>query len=174
MDFIQVAIPYSEILNNPQIQQLAIAAVLGGAKVQGTTTGVTTYGNIANDNNTYEMLTYQVLTYVISLGGEIYNYQSYIGVDLTSNVPNYIRDYQTISEDGVQPVTWEQWLAVGQTSITVDGITYISGYSHYSGYSAEAKPAKHLTGTELVALIADGYTVLNKEEFTAAMPTNPI
>lgn len=174
MDFVQVNIPYSEVLSNPQIQQLAIAAVLGGAKVDGTTNGITSYINISNNSNTYDMLTYAVVAYIVSLGGEVYNYQSYIAVDLDANVPSYIRDYEVTTADELgtettNPVTWREWLAVGQSSTNIEGVDYISGFAHYSGFKSSEKPQKHLTGTELSALIASGYNVLNKEVFSSML-----
>lgn len=156
MNHIKVEIPYSEVLNNPQIQSLALSAVLGGGSVEGTTNGITTYNKISNNENTYALLTYDVIAYIVSLGGEVYNYQSYIEVDLNEKVPNYIR--------GSNELTWNEWLAQGQTPIEVDGKTYINGYAHYSGFKTSEKHLKHLTGTELTALINDGYTVLNKAQ----------
>lgn len=170
MDFIRVDIPYSEVLNNAQIQQLAIASVLGGGKVVGTTDGMTTYSNISNNQNTYALLTYDVVAYIISLGGEVYNYQSYIVVDLTANVPSYIRDNSVTDLEGNETaITWEQWLANGQSGIVVDGKIYISGYAHYSGFKSSEKLQKHLTGTELTALRMNGFEVINKEDFKALL-----
>jgi hypothetical protein len=157
MDFVQIEIPFLELTSNSQIQGLALAAVLGGAKAVGTVDGLTTYTAISNNDNTYQILTYTVVAYIVSLGGQVLNYQSFIEVDLTDNVPSYIRDF-----DGV---TWGEWVHQNSNTITIDSKTYISGYSHYAGFRSSEKPEKHLTGTELSALIADGYNVLNKAQF---------
>ncbi len=166
MDFVEIKIPFSEITSNSQIQGLALAAVLGGAKAVGTVDGLTTYTAIGNNDNTYQMLTYAVVAYIVSLGGQVLNYQSFIEVDLTDDVPNYIRDFETIDFAGqVVNLTWQDWIHQNSNTITINSKTYISGYSHYAGFRSSEKPEKHLTGTELSALIADGYNVLNKVEF---------
>jgi hypothetical protein len=166
MDFVQIEIPFSELTSNSQIQGLALAAVLGGAKAVGTVDGLTTYTAISNNNNTYQILTYAVVAYIVSLGGQVLNYQSYIEVNLTDDVPNYIRDFETISLDEiVVKLTWQDWIHPNSNTITIDSKTYISGYSHYAGFRSSEKPEKHLNGTELSALIADGYNVLNKAQF---------
>jgi hypothetical protein len=166
MDFVQIEIPFSELTSNSQIQGLALAAVLGGAKAVGTVDGLTTYTAISNNNNTYQILTYAVVAYIVSLGGQVLNYQSYIEVDLADDVPSYIRDFETISLDEVVVnLTWGEWVHANSNTITIDSKTYISGYSHYAGFRSSEKPEKHLNGTELSALIANGYNVLNKVEF---------
>jgi hypothetical protein len=166
MDFVQIEIPFPELTSNSQIQGLALAAVLGGAKAVGTVDGLTTYTAISNNDNTYQILTYTVVAYIVSLGGQVLNYQSFIEVDLTDDVPSYIRDFETINlDDVVVNLTWQDWIHQNSNTITIDNKTYISGYSHYAGFRSSEKPEKHLNGTELSALIADGYNVLNKVEF---------
>jgi hypothetical protein len=166
MDFVEIKIPFSEITSNAQIQTLAVKAILGGAKAVGTIGGLTTYSAISNNDNTYQILTYSVVAYIVSLGGQVLNYQSFIEVDLTDDVPSYIRDFETISLDEVVVnLTWQDWIHANSNTITIDSKTYISGYSHYAGFRSSEKPQKHLNGTELSALIADGYNVLNKVEF---------
>jgi hypothetical protein len=106
------------------------------------------------------------VAYIVSLGGQVLNYQSFIEVDLTDDVPSYIRDFETMGLDGVVVnLTWQDWIHPNSNTITIDSKTYISGYSHYAGFRSSEKPQKHLNGTELSALIADGYNVLNKVEF---------
>jgi len=166
MDFVEIKIPFSEITSNAQIQTLAVKAILGGAKAVNTVDDLTTYSAISNNDNTYQILTYSVVAYIVSLGGQVLNYQSYIEVDLTNDVPSYIRDFETISLDEVVVnLTWQDWVHANSNIITIDSKTYISGYSHYAGFRSSEKPQKHLNGTELSALIADGYNVLNKVEF---------
>jgi hypothetical protein len=166
MDFVEIKIPFSEITSNAQIQTLAVKAVLGGAKPVNTVDGLTTYSAISNNDNTYQILTFDVVAYIVSLGGQVLNYQSFIEVDLTDDVPSYIRDFETINLDGVVVnLTWQDWVHANSNTITIDSKTYISGYSHYAGFRSSEKPQKHLNGTELSALIAEGYNVLNKVEF---------
>jgi hypothetical protein len=147
---------------------LAIGAVIGGAKPQGTALGVTTFDNIGNNLTTYNMLTYAVVADIIAASGEVLNYQSYIKVVLTDDVPAYIRDYQTIDNQEVT-LTWADWIHANNPAIEIDGEFWISGYAHYAGFRSSEKPEKHLTGTELTALIAGGYTVINKVAFNALL-----
>jgi len=166
MDFVEIKIPFSEITSNAQIQTLAVKAILGGAKAVNTVDGLTTYSAISNNENTYQILNFDVVAYIVSLGGQVLNYQSFIEVDLTDDVPSYIRDFETINlDDVVVNLTWQDWIHPNGNTITIDSKTYISGYSHYAGFRSSEKPEKHLNGTELSALIADGYNVLNKVEF---------
>lgn len=179
MDFIKILIPYSEVLNNAQIQPLAIAALLGGAKSEGTTNGVTTYSNISNNSNTYNLLTYDAISYIVSLGGNVFNYQSFIKINLSDEIPSpinigteespnmiNIRDYEYEDENGIMVSnTWGSWLSPNQSPIEINGEYYISGYAHYSGFKSEEKSIKHLDGRELFLLKTMGYTILNKQQF---------
>tara|TARA_R110000787_G_scaffold599_1_gene2222 strand:+ start:952 stop:1518 length:567 start_codon:yes stop_codon:yes gene_type:complete len=180
MDFIKIIIPYKEILNNEQIQSLALSALLGGASVISTVDGVSTYTGIGNNTNTYELLSYGVIDYIVSLGGNALNYQSYIKVVLTNEIPNNvnvgteenpnilsIRDFEYEDIDGtLNTHTWQSWVANSQLVIEVNGEHYISGYSHYSGFKSKDKPKKHLDGKELFLLRSLGYTILNKQQFS--------
>jgi len=166
MDFVQIEIPFLELTTNEQIKTLAVTSIIGGAKVTGTKNGLTTYTGISNNSNTYSLLTYNVVAYIVSLGGQVLNYQSYIEIDLTDNVPSYIRDFETVNEAGeTVNLKWSEWIHINQPPITIDEKIYMSGFSHYAGFRSEEKPLKHLNGTELSALIAGGYNVLNKEQF---------
>jgi hypothetical protein len=89
------------------------------------------------------------------------NYQSYIKVVLTDDVPACIRDFTGL--------TWADWIHANQPAIEIDGEFWVSGYAHYAGFRSIEKPEKHLTGTELTALIAGGYTVINKVAFNALL-----
>lgn len=173
MDFVKVVIPYDKVLSDAQIQQLAVASVLGGAKVEATVNGETTYSNISNNANTYNMLTFDVVAYIISLGGNVINYQSYIEIDLTANVPNFIRDFEVLDFEGnATNLTWAEWINSNQSAIEINGKHYISGYAHYAGFKSSEKPNKHLDGKELTALRVAGYAVLNKAEFVTLQNNN--
>lgn len=166
MDFIQIEIPSDLLDTDAIIDALSISAIKRGANPYEGENNKTIFPNITNTESSYAKLTYDAVAYIVSLGGEVLNYQSYIEVDLTANVPSYIRDYQ--DSDG-NNLTWAEWLATGQSSTEIGGKTYISGYAHYSGFKASEKAEKHLTGTELTALRLNNYTVLNKSQFNDLM-----
>jgi hypothetical protein len=173
MDFVVIKIPFAELVTNEVIQQLAVAALLGGAKAVGTVNGLTTYTGISNNDNTYAILDREAVAYIVSLGGEVLNYQSFIKVDLEENVPSFIRDFETTNEEGETiNLKWGNWIHTNKPATIILGDTYISGYARNAGFRAKDKPQMHLTGTELGALIDAGFTVLNKNEFITLLKEN--
>ncbi len=185
MNFVQIQIPYSAILNDEVLKTTAISAILGGTDIDNTTNGVTTLTGMKNDVLTYSMLPYlpnpnhptlavehQVtIKKIVEVGGDIFNYQSYIKIEPTNLIPlgldeggnsiEVIRDSYT---NQVQ-VTWQEWLATQTNLITIGNDVWISGYAHYTGFKESQRVSSHLTGKELLFLINEGYTVLNKSDF---------
>lgn len=164
MDYIEIDIPFKEIKKNPHIKDLVFLAIAGGASRQGTQNGLTKFANISNNENTYEELNFKrnesgisSIGLVIMLGGEVYNYNCYIKIDLSENVPKYIRGRGT----------WKEWIHENQSATEIDGAFYISSTAHYAGFKTSEKIDKALKGSELIGLINDGYTVLNKVEYKA-------
>jgi hypothetical protein len=166
MDYVVIKIPSIELLTNQLIINLSSKSLSLGARVEGSEGGVTTYGNIGNHGLTYSILTYSVVKDIIDLGGNVLNYRSFIEVDLDANVPSYIREFEVIDEDGETiNLSWGDWVHTNQPPALIDGKYYISGYGRYAGFSSLDKPKMHLDGIELCSLIADGYNVLNKDQF---------
>jgi hypothetical protein len=166
MTYIIIKIPSLQLLVNEFIADLSNKSRSLGATVQGSENGITTYGNIGNNALTYSLLTYDVVKSIVDLGGNVLNYQSYIEVDLSANVPTYIRGSQETDIDGViTNNTWQEWLHPNQPVITLDNKTYVSGFGNTAGFKTADSYLHHLDGIELTALVADEYVLLNKNEF---------
>lgn len=166
MDSIKISIPFTEIVTNPNIQNLAMSSLMLGAIVEETENGFTTYTRIKNNNTTYSVLTFNTCAYIISLGGEIKNYQTYIEINPASLVPDGIRDNKVINDEGIETqLTWEEWVHPNNSYIIVDDKKYISSYSHYAGFQDIEKPAKCLNFSEILVLLSAGYNVINKSQY---------
>ena len=172
MNFIKISLPYSELLANDSIKNLAIASIMLGAKVQDTDKGITTYTNVKNDSTTYNMLTLDTVAYIVSLNGEVYNYQTFIEIDLNTLVPTSIRNSTIIIDEIETRLKWIDWIDSNAGYTTIDNKTYISSYANYSGFKSTEKPDKCLTGSEITILRTNGYNVLNKNEFITLKELN--
>jgi hypothetical protein len=166
MDSIKISIPFTEILTNQNIQNLAMSSLMLGAVVEETENGFTTYTKIKNNDTTYNVLTFNTCAYILSLGGEIKNYQVYIEINPNDLVPNGIRNNKITNEEGIETqLTWSEWIHPSNTYTTFSGKNYISSYSHYAGFKSSEKPEKCLFFSEVLILINAGYNVLNKLQY---------
>ena len=169
MDFIRISIPFTEILTNQNVQNLAMSSLMLGAKVEETENGFTTYTNIKNNDTTYNVLNFNTCAYLLSLGSEIKNYHTYIEIKLSDLVPDGIRDNKILQYENDVAVeiqlTWLDWINVNAGYSIINNKTYISSYAHYAGYQSHEKPDKCLTFTEIQTLINAGYTILSKSQY---------
>jgi hypothetical protein len=142
-----------------------------GAKVEKSINGLTTYTNIKNDSMTYNMLTLDAIAYITSLGddikGEVYNYQTFIKINLNDDVPDSITNHSRIDEnENVITLKWSEWMHPNNYAILINETDYyMSSYAYYAGYKSIDKPDKCLKGSEIISLRNLGYTILNKEQF---------
>lgn len=177
MDSIQVSVPFSKLLEDTNINNLAIASLMLGADVEKTeeNDGLTTYTNIKNNKITYKMLTLDFVGYIISIGGEVKNYHTFIEINPTDLVPSFIRENSTtvdsdennneLSEPIIKNLTWNEWIHPSQNIITIASKSYISSFAHYGGFKSSEKSEKCLLGSEITALRTAGYNVLTKGDF---------
>lgn len=166
MDSIKISIPFIEILTNENIQKLAMSSLLLGANVEKTEDGITTYSKVKNNYTSYSVLTFEVCSYILSLGGEIKNYHTYIEINPADVVPTGIRG-SIIYDDQENEVnvTWNQWVHSNKAINVINNSNFISSYSHYAGFRSIEKPEKCLTFSEIQILLNEGYNVLNKSQY---------
>lgn len=170
---VKIEIAYSKIMSTPSLFQLALGSVVGAAKV--SMAEGNTIVEVGNSAITYGTLTYDLIKNIKNAGGKVYNYKSYFTVDLEDFVPDGIRGSEITSTDLetgeplVERVKWKDWIHPSLKPITINGETWVSGYSHSAGFKEKDEWLHHLDSDELILLMEKGSKIKNLIEFKELM-----
>lgn len=129
---IEITAPSSQVVEGAPLHSLAVNAVVLGVGDIHTTSGdgsMVIYDVPQPTDMLYSMVTPQVIAGIVSMGGSVTGYVTYIKMNKTyadaTDVPSYVPGATYVDEDG-NTITrkWSELTPV--STVTVDGVEYVT------------------------------------------------